>query len=81
MSVGQWDRYRDRASARRAAARELHPDLGGDAAALADALASIDAHFRPPPSMLVQGSGRRTCRLRVIHPLRRILRRRRFIQL
>ncbi|MBJ7338819.1 hypothetical protein [Mycolicibacterium sp.] len=78
MSAARWDRYPNRASARRAAARELHPDRGGDPAAFAVALASIDAHFTAPPPVLVRVSRRR---VRMIHPLRRILRRRRFIQL
>ena len=34
--------YGDRSAARRAAARQHHPDVGGSAAALAEAFAAID---------------------------------------
>ncbi|GLP80354.1 hypothetical protein [Mycobacterium antarcticum] len=74
MTAARWDRYPDRAAARRAAALALHPDRGGDAAAFAEALASIDEHFSSRPVIVGRGGGlRRT--------LRRILRRRRYIQL
>lgn len=41
----RWDRYGDRTRARRAAARRLHPDRGGDPTTFIDALAAIDAAF------------------------------------
>ncbi|WP_040794072.1 hypothetical protein [Nocardia higoensis] len=41
----QWERYAGRTSARRAAARQLHPDRGGDPAEFVAALASIDRAF------------------------------------
>jgi hypothetical protein len=79
VTVARWDRYPDRASARRAAARELHPDRGGSPVAFAAALQAIDAHFRPPS---VHTTGRRTRRRRtLLHPLRLLRRRRRFIEL
>jgi hypothetical protein len=42
-----WARYRDRRSARRAAARSYHPDLGWSAEEMISALIAIDAHFVP----------------------------------
>jgi hypothetical protein len=65
--MGPWDGYPDRASARRAAARALHPDRGGAASALPAALASIDAHFTAAP-LDVRPRIRRT------RPLRRLVR-------
>jgi hypothetical protein len=44
----RWDRYGDRTRARRAAARRLHPDRGGDPAAFVEALAAIDEAFPDP---------------------------------
>ncbi|MEU0494577.1 hypothetical protein [Mycobacterium sp. NPDC006124] len=79
MTVARWDRYPDRASARRAAARELHPDHGGSSADFQAALREIDVHFRPPA---VQVTVRRTRRRPIIsHPLRLLRRRRRYIEL
>lgn len=43
--VPDWAGYRDRRSARRAAARRHHPDLGGSADELSAAFLAIDAHF------------------------------------
>jgi hypothetical protein len=70
MTAARWDRYPDRASARRAAAWALHPDRGGDAAAFAAALASIDEAFSSRPVTVRRRGG-----------LRRVIRRRRYIQL
>jgi len=78
VTPARWGRYPDRASARRAAARELHPDRGGSAADFAAALREIDAHFAPPPVRLTV---RHTRRLRLLHPRRLRRRRRRYIQL
>lgn len=41
-----WSRYQDRRSARRAAVREHHPDVGGSADDLHSALAEVDRCFR-----------------------------------
>lgn len=57
MTAARWDRYPDRAAARRAAALALHPDRGGDAAAFAEALASIDEHFSSRPVIVGRGVG------------------------
>ncbi|MGX7730563.1 hypothetical protein ACWPOB_15015 [Rhodococcus sp. 2H158] len=57
---------RERRRARRTAAKRLHPDVGGDAEALATALEAIDRAFavpdsesapvsEPPPAVVVQG--------------------------
>ncbi|MCV7422747.1 hypothetical protein H7K45_19550 [Mycobacterium yunnanensis] len=75
--MARWDRYPDRASARRAAARELHPDRGGSAADFAAALHAIDTHFQPPPVSLTV---RRT-RRHLLDPRRLLRRRRRYIEL
>lgn len=80
MNVARWDRYPDRASARRAAARELHPDRGGDPAAFAEALAAIDQHFRQPPPV-IGVSRRRRALFAPLHLLRRLSTRRRYIDL
>ncbi|QCQ93606.1 hypothetical protein [Rhodococcus sp. SGAir0479] len=40
-----WDSYPSRAAARRAAARHLHPDRGGDPARFVRALEQIDRRF------------------------------------
>ncbi|KAA0092815.1 hypothetical protein CIW49_28715 [Mycolicibacterium sp. P1-18] len=77
--MARWDRYPDRASARRAAARELHPDRGGSPVAFASALAAIDAHFRPTPAPTTVRRTRR--RLTIHRPLRLLRRRRRYIEL
>lgn len=45
MTASAWDRYETRAQARRAAARELHPDHGGDPADLIAAWTVIDSVF------------------------------------
>jgi hypothetical protein len=45
MTDARWDGFADRATARRAAARSLHPDIGGDSAEFAAALAAIDRRF------------------------------------
>lgn len=79
MTVARWDRYPDRASARRAAARELHPDRGGSPSAFASALEAIDAHFRPAPVRTT--TRRRRRRLAILQPFRLVRRRRRFIEL
>jgi hypothetical protein len=79
VTVARWDRYPDRASARRAAARELHPDRGGSPADFAAALDAIDAHFRRPlPLSTTRRARRRTF---AVNPLRLLRRRRRFIEL
>ena len=79
MTVARWDRYPDRASARRAAARELHPDRGGSPEDFAVALEAIDAHFlRPRPLSSTRRARRRTF---TVNPLRLLRRRRRFIEL
>ncbi|WP_295702875.1 hypothetical protein [Lapillicoccus sp.] len=46
------DADRARTAARRAVARRLHPDMGGDTAAYLDALAALDAApaWRPVPA-------------------------------
>ena len=79
MTVARWDRYPDRASARRAAARELHPDRGGSPADFAAALEEIDAHFRRPRPLSTTRRARR--RPFTVNPLRLLRRRRRFIEL
>ena len=79
MTVARWDRYPDRAGARRAAARELHPDRGGSPAAFTAALQAIDVHFGPPPVRPVVRRTRR--RLAIPKPLRLLRRRRRYIEL
>ena len=79
MTVARWDRYPDRASARRAAAREFHPDRGGSPADFAAALDAIDAHFRQHrPRSTARRPRRRTF---TVNPLRLLRRRRRFIEL
>ncbi|KQY03059.1 hypothetical protein ASD37_26405 [Mycobacterium sp. Root135] len=79
MTVARWDRYPDRASARRAAAREFHPDRGGSPGEFAAALDAIDVHFRQPrPHSSVRRRRRRTFS---VNPLRLLRRRRRFIEL
>ena len=42
MIDSRWGGFPNRTSARRAAARSLHPDVGGDADQFADALGEID---------------------------------------
>lgn len=42
---GNWRSYPSRAAARRAAARHLHPDRGGDPAQFVRALEQIDRQF------------------------------------
>jgi len=79
VTAARWDRFPNRASARRAAARELHPDRGGSPAAFAAALTAIDAHFRPLPPVRV--TTRRRRRPAILQPLRLLRRRRRFIEL
>jgi hypothetical protein len=79
VTVARWDRYPDRASARRAAARELHPDRGGSPADFAAALDAIDAHFRRPRPLSTTRRVRR--RTFAVNPLRLLRRRRRFIEL
>jgi len=43
--MSRWESYGSRAAARRAAARRLHPDRGGDPAEFVAALESIDRAF------------------------------------
>jgi len=79
VTVARWDRYPDRASARRAAARQLHPDRGGSPADFAAALQAIDVHFGVPrPHSTARRRRRRTFS---VNPLRLLRRRRRFIEL
>ncbi|MDX1890720.1 hypothetical protein [Mycolicibacterium sp. 050158] len=49
MTEVRWEHLGDRASARRAAVRSLHPDVGGDADRLVAALAAIDRRFGVQP--------------------------------
>jgi len=79
VTVARWDRYPDRASARRAAARELHPDRGGSPADFAAALEAIDVHFGAPRTRSTARRPRR--RKFTINPLRLLRRRRRYIEL
>ncbi|TQR83364.1 hypothetical protein D8S82_27505 [Mycobacterium hodleri] len=79
MTVARWGRYPDRASARRAAARELHPDRGGSPVDFAAALDAIDVHFGAPRPLST--ARRRRRRTFSVNPLRLLRRRRRFIEL
>lgn len=47
MTEREWATYNNRAAARRAAARRVHPDRGGDPAELMAAFADIDTLFGP----------------------------------
>ncbi|NLE80488.1 MAG: hypothetical protein GX610_13050 [Rhodococcus sp.] len=47
MTNEDWSGYPDRHTARRAAARRFHPDIGGTQEKLDAAFAEIDARFRP----------------------------------
>ena len=46
-TAGPWGSYRDRTTARHAAARQHHPDAGGSATALTAAFAEIDRAYGP----------------------------------
>ena len=46
--IETWLRYGDRAAARRAAVRRLHPDVGGSTVALSEALDAIDRAYSQP---------------------------------
>lgn len=49
------DRDREQLAARRAIARRLHPDLGGDPAAYLEAMAELDERITPPTLFVQRG--------------------------
>ena len=53
MTAMRWDAFADRSTARRAAARLLHPDAGGSAEKFDAALAAIDRRFGAWPTVAV----------------------------
>jgi hypothetical protein len=75
MTESRWDSIPTWASARRAAAWSLHPDVGGDGDQFASALAAIDRRFgvwrgvapTGPVEVLVRRTRRGTARARLRH--------------
>ncbi|MGC0365748.1 hypothetical protein ABH922_003732 [Rhodococcus sp. 27YEA15] len=70
MADIEWTSYPDRRSARRAAVRKFHPDIGGSADALRAALTDIDALFADAPSASASASASASGEVTVLRSFR-----------